>query len=591
MFIQNFLTNRGFRVCLGSVCSNIYEQEMCVPQGSILSVTLFILKINSIADVIPASFEKSLFVDDFSITCSSRNMASIERQLQLCLNKVEKWADENGFKFSKTKTVCMHFCNKRKLHPDPTLTIYNSQIPVVSQTKFLGVIFDRKLNFKAHIDYIRQKCEKAMNLLKVVTKMDWGADRSVLMRLYRSFVRSRLEYGCAVFSSARKSYLKKLEPIQNQGLRICLGAFRTSPMQSLYVEANEPPLYLRFDKLCVQYALKLRSNPDNPAYDVVFNPQFYDLYDKKPSAIRSFGHRVEEDLSVVCPQLDLIQTVSLPDDPPWTIQKPHIDLYLTHQKKHLGDDCLFQSLFAQLKGCYPDHRVIYTDGSKAENRVAAAATSNNLSAQVRLPGNASIFTAELQALKMAFNIVKNCDGNRFIIFTDSLSSLQALDSNTCDHPFIQDILKPYNDCLSVNKKVVLAWVPSHVGIKGNEKADELAKQALNFNVLNKLFQINPIVGDFYVWMGLSRREEIVITRARIGHTYFTHSYLLKGEDMPWCIPCHCPDTVKHILLDCIDLRDTRIKYYRNVNTMQKLFCENVFSIINYLKECGLFKKF
>ena len=54
---------------------------------------------------------------------------------------------------------------------------------------------------------------------------------------------------------------------------------------------------------------------------------------------------------------------------------PQIDLYLTHQKKHLGDDCLFQSLFARLKGCYPDHRAINTDGSKAENMVAAAATS------------------------------------------------------------------------------------------------------------------------------------------------------------------------------------------------------------------------
>ena len=138
------------------------------------------------------------------------------------MNKIEKWADENGFKFSKTKTVCMHFCNKRKLHPDPTLTIYNSQIPVVTQTKFLGVIFDNKLNFKAHIDYVHQKCGKAMNLLKVVAKMDWGVDRSILVRLYRSFVHSRLDYGCAVFSSARKSYLKKLEPIQNQGLRICL---------------------------------------------------------------------------------------------------------------------------------------------------------------------------------------------------------------------------------------------------------------------------------------------------------------------------------------------------------------------------------
>ena len=225
-------------------------------------------------------------------------------------------------------------------------------------------------------------------------------------------------------------------------------------------------MYLTFDKLCIQYALNLRSNPDNPAYDVVFNPQLYDLYDNKPSAIRYFGHRVEEYFSVVCPQLDLIQTVSLPDDPPWTIQKPHIDLYLTHQKKHLRDDCMFQSLVAELKSYYSDHRAIYTDRSKTDNRVAAVATSDGLSAEVRLSGNASIFTAELQALKMAFNKVKNCDGDCFIMLTDSSSSLQALDGNNCDHPFIQDILKLFNDCYSVNKKVVLAWVPSHVGIKG-----------------------------------------------------------------------------------------------------------------------------
>ena len=63
---------------------------MAVPHGGILFVTLFILKINSIADVIPSSFEKSLFVDDFSTSCSSRNMASIKNQIQLCLNQVEK---------------------------------------------------------------------------------------------------------------------------------------------------------------------------------------------------------------------------------------------------------------------------------------------------------------------------------------------------------------------------------------------------------------------------------------------------------------------------------------------------------------------
>ena len=168
----------------------------------------------------------------------------------------------------------------------------------------------------------------------------------------------------------------------------------------------------------------------------------------------------------------------------------------------------------------------------------------------------------------------------------------------------------------MNKKVVLAWVLSHVGIKDNEKGDKLAKQALNFNVLdlkvpytdlkvnvnsvfkqkwqaqwnvcpdNKLFQINPIVRDFYVWTDLSRREEIVITQARIGHIYIAHSYLLKGEDMPCCIPCLFPDTVKHILLDCIDLCDTRIKYYRNINNLKVLLFRDIKVICKYLKECG-----
>ena len=73
--------------------------------------------------------------------------------------------------------------------------------------------------------------------------------------------------------------------------------------------------------------------------------------------------------------------------------------------------------------------------------VAAPATSKNLIAQVRLPGNASIFTAELQALEIAFNFVKNCDWDRFIIFADFLSNLQALDSNNCDHPFYSSYFK------------------------------------------------------------------------------------------------------------------------------------------------------
>jgi hypothetical protein len=84
-------------------------------------------------------------------------MHSIERVLQGCLQIIESWADNNGFRFSKSKTVCMHFCTKHTLHPDPCLKLYTCEVPVVCETKFLGLIFDSKLSFKSHIACVKEE--------------------------------------------------------------------------------------------------------------------------------------------------------------------------------------------------------------------------------------------------------------------------------------------------------------------------------------------------------------------------------------------------------------------------------------------------
>ena len=69
-------------------------------------------------------------------------------------------------------------------------------IPVVEETKFLGIIFDRKLSFLPHIRHLKEKCTKALNLLRVVAHTTWGADQQTLTHLYRSLIRSKLEYCC-----------------------------------------------------------------------------------------------------------------------------------------------------------------------------------------------------------------------------------------------------------------------------------------------------------------------------------------------------------------------------------------------------------
>ena len=243
--------------------ASLNSQEEGVPQGSILSPTPFTVKINRTIDALPEGIKKSLYVDDLAVYCQSSNMAIIERRLQGCLDKLVNCADENGFQFSPTKTSCVHFCNKNGLHPEPNLKLYGQQLPVEDQVKFLGLFFDKKLSFIPHIKYIKDKCRKALQLLRVISSKDWGGDQTTLLRIYRSHIRSKLDYGCIVYGSARRSYLAVLDPIANHGLRLCCGAFRTSHIESLQVETGEPSLETRRLKLSLQYYMKMKANPEN----------------------------------------------------------------------------------------------------------------------------------------------------------------------------------------------------------------------------------------------------------------------------------------------------------------------------------------
>ena len=119
---------------------------------------------------------------------------------------------------------------------------------------------------------MKAKCLKALHVLKALSHTSWGAERTTLLHLYRSLIRSKLDYGSIVYGSARKSYLQMLDNVHNQGLRLALGAFPTSPVSSLNVEADEPSLWLRRENMSLQYAIRLAANPSNPAFEVTFPP-------------------------------------------------------------------------------------------------------------------------------------------------------------------------------------------------------------------------------------------------------------------------------------------------------------------------------
>ena len=121
---------------------------------------------------------------------------------------------------------------------------------------------------------------------------DWGGDSQTLLKLYRTLIRSQLDYGSIVYGSARKSYLQMLDPVQNLSLRLCLGAFRTSPIESLQVEANEPPLSIRRNRLAIQYAVKIKSNSTNPTHQSIFDPKYSTLFENRPKTIPPLSFRI-----------------------------------------------------------------------------------------------------------------------------------------------------------------------------------------------------------------------------------------------------------------------------------------------------------
>lgn len=220
MFIKNFLDDRKFHVRVGTKYSSIYTQQNGVPQGSVLSVLLF--KVTPVKSI--------LFADDFTVFITVDKVLQGQHILQRTIENLTKWSTQNGLKFSLEKTRCMVFSRRRRAQLMPSLYLAGTPIKVVHKTRYLGLMIDSKLTWVSHIRDIRERSQKGINLMRVIAGIKWGADREMLLKVYRSIARSKIDYCSFIYSSARKSTLRQLDTVHNQGIRISLGAFKSSPV-------------------------------------------------------------------------------------------------------------------------------------------------------------------------------------------------------------------------------------------------------------------------------------------------------------------------------------------------------------------------
>ena len=292
--------------------------------------------------------------------------------------------------------------------------------------------------------------------------------------------------------TASNTDLRQLDSIHNSGLRLAFGAFCTSPVSSLYTEANEAPLEERRLKLSMHNYLKTRACIDSPAHHALheFDRTNRDLYAPRPNGRGGMtrppappvGIKVEEAMTSAEINAELVCPLRTPNFPPGMRDcDPKWHDLIEGVSKYMISGQEAQAKFNEYHEAQGSRDEVYIDDSKMNERVGAAAVINlhfqngettcrQLSK--RLPYNITIFAAEPTAISLALNYYQHMGTvhHDVVVHSDSMSCLQAIEDEDTDNPFI---------CRSMNLLWLLSdkgahahfyWIPSHCGIEGNEKS-------------------------------------------------------------------------------------------------------------------------
>ncbi|KAJ4430889.1 hypothetical protein ANN_19480 [Periplaneta americana] len=414
-----------------------------------------------------------VWVNDLTIFCTGENLTTTQDIIQSSVKRIENWAKETGFKFSTNKSECILFSKRNTPHIQPELYLNNNKLPIVNTIKFLGIIFDRKLTWAPHLAALKEDCMRRISFLKTLAARNWGADYKVLICSYRILIRSKLDYGCIVYNSAKPSSLQKLNVIQNSALRIALGTFRTSPIASLQIEADELPLDIRRKQLSISYALKIAASSRPSMNSYIFSEH----HDKQIHSA-PFSSRLKQyfnEMNMPIPSIS--QRNKNIAHPPWRIMLPEINLDLTYHIKTETNGISYQQFCREQWDQYRNYRHIYTDGSQTNQGCGCAVVYPDHTMLYTLPSLYSILTCELYAIKKALEYILETETDKsYLLHTDSQSSLQALQDIFSTNALIQEIHQLLTDLMKQGRKITLILIPSHQGIPGNETVDAAAKE-------------------------------------------------------------------------------------------------------------------
>ena len=544
-----------------------------VPQGGVLSPTLFLVFINDITECITKHVSNSLHADDLAVWTASEHSSTANYRLQEVVNNISSWTDDWGLTLNPNKTQATLF-SLSTANETVKLKLREQPLPQTDTPTFLGIKLDTRLTWKPQIEEMERKGVRKLALLKKLAGTTWGANSKLLARTYTGAVRPTMEYAATTWSTASKTNKSRLDKVQNMGLRLILGAMKSTPIRNMEKTANIEPLERRRNLKTLIQGEKLKRLPSHQLHQRLRQPT------KNRLKRQSLNHQYKE-LKTEHSILDTKEANLSPPD--WRSDR---ELEATISLRVPGIENKTQQLNAQkdltlamIDELYPPSSWthVYTDGSaeEAKHNGGSGVYIRFLDgdhSETAVPGGklCSNFRAEVTAIKTAADLLSTSEKplGRVAVFTDSMSALQALESpDPC--PLVQSLLTSLAN-LTKGSPTTLQWVPAHVGLSGNERADRLAKRGSQLpqpDVPATYEEAKALLQDSFRkdWAllqegyraktdplhSLPREHQTTIYRLRTGHCRLKgHLRKIGLADSAVCECGQADQTPQHVLQDC-----------------------------------------
>ena len=489
-FIEVMLENRITYLWFNDHTSDAINIDNGIGQGDPLSMVLYQFYNADILDIPQQTNEAAIaYVDDALIMATAKDFDATHRILADMMSRAEgiyDWSRTHNSPLEHSKLALIDFAHSKNAKDRPQLTLRDSTIQPTTSTKYLGIIVDQHLNWKAQHSHATEKGTKWVSQIRRIVRPSWGITPKYVRRLYLGIALPRILYGADVWcgpprtdsagpkNTGSAKVIRQLTTIQRSGAIAIMGALRTSPTDTLDICSFLLPAILNIEKWCHRAAVRLATTPpQHPLYKPVNASKSRHIRCHRTPLHALFHHTSFDPKRVE-------KIPAKPRNPAQTGKLPFNISIATSKEASIFED---QNALDAVK--------IYSDGSAQEGKVGAAAVLTRPGKPNRILhfhlGTESEHTvpeAELVGILLALHLIHSEKKNAsFAIGADNQASLEAFQTNLRNpaHNIAREILRQGNmlqkNTHGKNFSLTLRWTAGHVGIPGNELADMEAKRA------------------------------------------------------------------------------------------------------------------